>query len=58
MYQLICNFISENGFNRLVLTPTGAESILDLIFINYSLLVTDVAAQCPLANSYHNTIIV
>ena len=57
MYQLICNFIFENDFHQLVTNQTRAERILDLIFINDPLLVSDLAVQCPLANIDHNTII-
>ena len=57
MYQLICNFIFENDFRRLVSIPTRAESITDQIFIHDPLPISDVAVQCPLANSDHSTII-
>ena len=57
MHQLVCNVIFENGFHQLVSIPTRGESILNLIFINDHQLVSDVAVQCPLADSDHNTII-
>ena len=54
--RLFLNFMSSNGFKQCVTEPTRQNNILDLVFVNEPILMSDINVSTPFSSSDHNSV--
>ena len=56
VYSVVCNAMFDDGLHQLNESPTGADNILDLVFVNDPLIVDNLEVGPPLGKRDHNTV--
>jgi len=54
--KMLCEFAVFNGLNQCTPEPTRSGNLLDLVFINDPLVVSDIAVTSPFSTSDHNSV--
>ena len=55
--NMLCDYLLYNGLHQIIEFPTRGDNVLDLVFVNDPLLISDANVYPPISTSDHNSVI-
>ena len=54
---MLCDYLLYNGLHQIIEFPTRGDNVLDLVFVNDPLLISDANVYPPISTTDHNSVI-